>query len=150
MKKTNKKILESWLSFKKSDLENNDYRVRVLTPRECWRLMGVKEDDIDKVFDKIKSKTQLYALAGNSIITNCMTDIYDNLLSAYKKEDTNNVETEQLPNTGRKRKVLLGYSRDGKGHIVNHHEITASNTLTTVTGSCWSTDIYIVEFKDKK
>lgn len=52
-------------------------RIRKLTPRECWRLMGVKDEDFDKLKDI--SNTQLYKLAGNSIVTNVMMAIFENL-----------------------------------------------------------------------
>ena len=54
-------------------------RIRRLTPKECWRLMGF--DDID--FDKAKlvnSDTQLYKQAGNSIVVNVLEKILNNLL----------------------------------------------------------------------
>lgn len=48
---------------------NSDLRIRKLTPRECFRLMGVKDDDFDKV--KVnQSDNSLYHLAGDSIVTN--------------------------------------------------------------------------------
>ena len=45
--------------------------LRRLTPRECWRLMGWKDENIDKVMDGSISNTQLYKMAGNSIVVNC-------------------------------------------------------------------------------
>lgn len=45
------------------------YRVRKLTPKECFRLMGVKDEDFDKIKDAF-SDTTLYHLAGDSIVTN--------------------------------------------------------------------------------
>lgn len=41
--------------------------IRKLTPRECWRLMGWKDADIDKVIDHF-SNTQLYKMAGNAFV----------------------------------------------------------------------------------
>ena len=55
-----------------------NYRIRKLTPRECWRLMGVKDSDFDKL-DGI-SNTQLYKLAGNSIVVDVLMGIFKNLL----------------------------------------------------------------------
>lgn len=49
-------------------------KVRKLTPRECWRLMGVKDEDFDKLHDI--SNSQLYKLAGNSIVTNVLQAIF--------------------------------------------------------------------------
>lgn len=56
------------------------YRVRRLTPRECWRLMGVSDEDFDKV-EGVCSKTQLYRQAGNSIVVNVLEAIFKQLLT---------------------------------------------------------------------
>lgn len=54
-------------------------RVRKLTERECFRLMGVKDEDFDRVA-KNQSKSSLYHLAGDSIITNCLMAIFKEML----------------------------------------------------------------------
>ena len=60
-------------------------RIRKLTPRDCFRLMGVRDPDIDKLLAKEKtgqqiiSNSKLYQLAGNSIVTNCMTAMFEEL-----------------------------------------------------------------------
>lgn len=54
-----------------------NYRIRKLTPRECWRLMGVKDEQFDKLHDL--SNTQLYKLAGNSIVVDVLMGIFKNL-----------------------------------------------------------------------
>lgn len=56
----------------------DSYRIRKLTPRECWRLMGVKDEQFDKLHDL--SNTQLYKLAGNSIVVDVLMGIFKNLL----------------------------------------------------------------------
>lgn len=53
--------------------------IRRLTPRECWRLMGWSDEDIDKAFKANVSETQLYKMAGNSIIVNCLEAIFKNI-----------------------------------------------------------------------
>lgn len=55
------------------------YRVRKLTPKECWRLMGFDDADYDKAA-KHNSKTQLYKQAGNSIVVNVLEKIFAKLL----------------------------------------------------------------------
>lgn len=55
----------------------NHYRIRKLTPRECWRLMGVKDEQFDKLHDL--SNTQLYKMAGNSIVVDVLMGIFKNL-----------------------------------------------------------------------
>ncbi len=50
--------------------------IRKLTPREYWRLMGWIDEDIDKVIEcKELSNTQLYKMAGNSIVVNCIKEL---------------------------------------------------------------------------
>lgn len=56
-----------------------DGRIRKLTERECLRLMGVKDDDIDKL-KKNQSKSSLYHLAGDSIVTNVLSAILAEML----------------------------------------------------------------------
>lgn len=50
------------------------YRIRKLTPRECFRLMGVKDEQFDRLHDI--SNPQLYKLAGNSIVVNVLEGIF--------------------------------------------------------------------------
>ena len=50
-------------------------RIRKLTPRECWRLMGFDDEDFDKAKAAGISNTQLYKQAGNSIVVNCLEAI---------------------------------------------------------------------------
>lgn len=58
-------------------LKSENYRIRKLTPRECWRLMGVKDEDFNKLHDI--SNTQLYKMAGNSIVADVLVAIFRNL-----------------------------------------------------------------------
>lgn len=57
----------------------NNFKIRKLTPRECFRLMGVKDDDFERVA-KNQSDSSLYHLAGDSIITNCLMAIFEQML----------------------------------------------------------------------
>jgi len=57
----------------------NSLRIRKLTPRETWKLMGFDNSDYDKVKD-INSKAQLYRQAGNSIVVNVLVEILRELL----------------------------------------------------------------------
>lgn len=58
-------------------------RIRKLTPKECWRLMGFDDEDFEKAA-KVNSNSQLYKQAGNSIVVNVLMAIFDNLLQEYK------------------------------------------------------------------
>ena len=57
----------------------SDLRIRKLTPLECWKLMGVKEEDFKKV-EVNQSNSSLYHLAGDSIVTTCLMAIFGKLL----------------------------------------------------------------------
>lgn len=55
------------------------YRIRKLTPRECWRLMDFSDEDFEKAAE-VNSNTQLYKQAGNSIVRNVLVAILSQLL----------------------------------------------------------------------
>jgi DNA (cytosine-5)-methyltransferase 1 len=55
------------------------WRIRKLTPKECWRLMGFDDADFKKA-EKVNSNTQLYKQAGNSIVVNVLEAILEELL----------------------------------------------------------------------
>lgn len=61
-----------------------EYRIRKLTPKECWRLMDFSDEDFHKA-EKVNSNTQLYKQAGNSIVVNVLVAILGQLFSG--KED---------------------------------------------------------------
>lgn len=56
-----------------------NYRIRKLTPKECWRLMGFTNEEFERAA-KVNSNSQLYKQAGNSIVTNVLAAIFKNLL----------------------------------------------------------------------
>jgi DNA (cytosine-5)-methyltransferase 1 len=64
------------------DYDKKNLRIRKLTPKECWRLMGFDDEDFDKA-SQVNSNTQLYKQAGNSIVVNVLMAIFNELL---KKE----------------------------------------------------------------
>ena len=63
----------------------NKLRIRKLTPKECWRLMGFDDEDCDKAA-QVNSNTQLYKQAGNSIVVNVLEAILTNLLLKTNQE----------------------------------------------------------------
>lgn len=74
-----------------SALDNN-YRIRKLTPLECWRLMGFYDEDyyiarkslMDTYYNgRDRSNSQMYKQAGNSIVVKVLEEIYRNLFSSY-------------------------------------------------------------------
>lgn len=57
----------------------NNLKIRKLTPRECGRLMNVKNEDIDKILSN-QSDSSAYHLFGDSICTNVLMAIFGELL----------------------------------------------------------------------
>lgn len=80
------------------------YRIRKLTPRECWRLMGFTDSDFDKA-QAVNSNTQLYKQAGNSIVKQVLMVIFDNLIDPKQKEKVANEKEPVCINL---------YDKDGK------------------------------------
>lgn len=60
-------------------------RIRRLTPKECWRLMGFDDEDFEKA-RAVNSDTQLYKQAGNSIVVNVLEAILGNLLKEERSD----------------------------------------------------------------
>lgn len=61
-----------------------EYRIRKLTPKECWRLMAFTDEDFYKA-ETVNSNTQLYKQAGNSIVVNVLEAILGQMIPG--KED---------------------------------------------------------------
>ena len=57
-------------------------RIRKLTPKECWRLMGFDDEDFYKA-EAVNSNSQLYKQAGNSIVVDVIVKIYEELFERY-------------------------------------------------------------------
>lgn len=58
---------------------NVDFKIRKLTPKECWKLMGFSDEDFQKASNTGLSNTQLYKQAGNSIVVDVLEKIFKNL-----------------------------------------------------------------------
>ena len=54
-------------------------RVRKLTPKECWKLMGFTSEDYERA-KAVCSETQLYKQAGNSIVVQVLEAIFREML----------------------------------------------------------------------
>lgn len=70
-------VLEDWTW--EIDGETYLIRIRKLTPKECWRLMGFYDEDFNKA-EQVNSNTQLYKQAGNSIVVNVLEAIFKQLI----------------------------------------------------------------------
>lgn len=64
-------------------------RVRKLTPKECFRLMGVKDEDYEKIK---QSDSSLYHLAGDSIVTTCLMALFAEMVDIKWEEKINYTE----------------------------------------------------------
>lgn len=64
------------------DMNEKKYRIRRLTPRECWRLMNFTDEQFDRAKAAGLSDTQLYKQAGNSIVVGVLEQIMSNLYDA--------------------------------------------------------------------
>lgn len=62
------------------------WRIRKLTTKECWRLMGFSDQDHDRAAQYV-SASSLYKQAGNSICTCCLISIFNSL---FNKDNTSN------------------------------------------------------------
>ena len=56
----------------------NTYKIRRLTPLECWRLQGFPDTAFIEA-QKVNSDTQLYKQAGNSITVNVMMELFNKI-----------------------------------------------------------------------
>lgn len=63
------------------------YRIRKLTPRECFRLMGVDDADIDKIQASGISNSQQYKMAGNSIVVDVLYHIFRKMFVESNSEE---------------------------------------------------------------
>lgn len=69
--------IEKWIW----KIRGNTYKIRIrkLTPRECWRLMGFSDEDFERA-EAVNSNTQLYSQAGNSIVVPVLESIFKQML----------------------------------------------------------------------
>lgn len=82
-----------------AEQNKSKYRVRKLTPTECWKLMGLTADDCEKAKAVGVSNSQLYRQAGNGIVTNCVELLMEHLYKAqydetYKCTDENFIQPQ--------------------------------------------------------
>lgn len=74
-------------SWETNNAVSDNIRIRKLTPKECWRLMGFDDIDCDNAANIGVSDSQLYKQAGNSIITNCVELLAEHLYKAQYDND---------------------------------------------------------------
>ena len=79
--KTNEEIIHTIRASVNTNNETavtQNLRIRKLTPKECFRLMGVKDEDFERV-SKNQSNSSLYHLAGDSIVVNVLQAIFNQM-----------------------------------------------------------------------
>ena len=74
-----KDVSDTLQTTQKEGIVYNDLRIRKLTPKECFRLMGVKDEDFEKCA-KNQSDSSLYHLAGDSIVVDVLCHIFEQLI----------------------------------------------------------------------
>lgn len=100
MKQTTENAAGKSVIYQSANGNKYKIKIRKYTPRDCFRLMGVRDDDFDKLLatdengKRLISNSKLYQLAGNSIVTNCMVAMFESLF--YPKEGNKTDEHGQL------------------------------------------------------
>ena len=69
-----KQIANTLLTGEEQCVVNRDFRIRKLTPKECWRLQGFPDWTFERA-EKVNSNSQLYKQAGNSVTVNVIEAI---------------------------------------------------------------------------
>ena len=69
-----KQVANTLLTGESQGVIEPDFRIRKLTPRECWRLQGFPDWAFDKA-QEVNSNSQLYKQAGNSVTVNVIVAI---------------------------------------------------------------------------
>lgn len=70
---------------------NGKFRVRRLTPRETWRLMGVSDEDFEKAA-QVNKNTSLYKQAGNSIVVPVLEGVFRSLFFNSEVQNENDIQ----------------------------------------------------------
>ena len=74
-----KEVSDTLQTSQKEGIVYSNLKIRKLTPKECFRLMGVKDEDYKKIA-RNQSDNSLYHLAGDSIVVNVLMSIFKELI----------------------------------------------------------------------
>lgn len=109
-------------------------RIRKLIPRECWRLMGVKDEDFDKLEGKFSDST-LYHLAGDSIVVPVLMEIFNKLMpnQLTEQEVYERFKKDWMEQSGGGNEVEDMYNPYNDSHLKNvaPTQTAAAGILTT-------------------
>ena len=79
-----------------AELQGKKFRIRKLTPKECFRLMGVDDADIDKIQAAGISNSGQYKLAGNSIVVDVLYHLFRKMFIETEPDETKDKTVQQL------------------------------------------------------
>lgn len=99
-------------------------RIRKLTPLECFRLMGFGDEDFNKIVGI--SNTQLYKMAGNSIVVNVLVHLFKSLFEALEtNEHKEIIEQPALFEIDRGEVIMVGIKEEKQtnGSMIKWNEI---------------------------
>lgn len=80
---SNREYANTITTVQKDSLISTQKRIRKLTPKECFRLMGFYDHDVDLLSQNKISNSQLYKMAGNSICVSVLENIFTELQKQY-------------------------------------------------------------------
>ena len=61
------------------------HRIRKLTPRECWRLQGFKDEQFNRALETGLSDSRLYKMAGNAVTVNVISYLGEFIKKIYMR-----------------------------------------------------------------
>ncbi len=82
-------VLEPRIEVIGSTMGGNDYKIRKLTPLECWRLQDFSDEAFYKAQNAGVSNSQLYKQAGNSMSVNVLEMIFRQIENAKNGKSNN-------------------------------------------------------------
>ena len=134
-------------------------RIRKLTPLECFRLMGFSDEDFNKIVGI--SNTQLYKMAGNSIVVNVLVHIFKSLFEALEtNEHKEIIEQPALFEIDRGEVIMEGIKEEKQtnGSMIKWNEIDSligkpvfdkgNETWRVLAGYKRIADVAFVSFTD--
>lgn len=80
---SNREYANTITTVQKDSMIYNGFRIRKLTPTECFILMGFNKEDTELLALNKISNTQLYKQSGNSIVVNVLEHIFIELKKQY-------------------------------------------------------------------
>lgn len=80
---SNREYANTITTVQKDSMVYNGFRIRKLTPTECFILMGFNKEDAELLALNKISNTQLYKQSGNSIVVNVLEHIFIELKKQY-------------------------------------------------------------------